>query len=57
MEIAMRLVYRFWRNETGSTLIEYALIGGFISAALILTFSAIGSKVNHMMSPIENGLG
>jgi Flp pilus assembly pilin Flp len=52
----MRLVTRFWRDESGSTLAEYAMIGGFISAALILTFNAIGSKVNHLLVPVSNGL-
>ena len=54
--MAMRLVLRFWRNEHGSTITEYALIGGFISVALIATFISIGSKVNHMFVPIDNAL-
>jgi pilus assembly protein Flp/PilA len=56
MEIAMRLVRRFWRNEQGATLLEYALIGAFISVGLILSFNAIGSKINGMMTPVANGL-
>ena len=52
----MRLVRRFWRNEQGATLLEYALIGAFISVGLILSFNAIGSKINGMMTPVANGL-
>jgi Flp pilus assembly pilin Flp len=52
----MRLVTRFWQDESGSTITEYALLGGFVSVALIVAFSAIGSKVNHMMTPISSGL-
>ena len=54
--MAMRLVLRFWRSEHGSTITEYALIGGFISVALIANFISIGSKVNHMFVPINNAL-
>jgi Flp pilus assembly pilin Flp len=54
--LAMRLMLRFWRNESGSTITEYALIGGFISVALLATFVSIGNKVNHMFVPIDNAL-
>jgi len=54
--MAMRLLLRFWRNERGSTITEYALIGGFISVALLATFVSIGNKVNHMFIPIDNAL-
>ncbi|WP_206605834.1 Flp family type IVb pilin [Rhodoblastus sphagnicola] len=54
--MAMRLLLRFWRDDTGSTITEYALIGGFISIGLILSFNAIGSKVNAMFIPVDNGL-
>jgi Flp pilus assembly pilin Flp len=54
--MAMRLLLQFWHNNEGSTITEYALIGGFISVALIATFNAIGSKVNHMFIPVSNGL-
>lgn len=56
MEMAMGLLTRFWRNEGGSTITEYALIAGFISVGLIAAFNGIGSKVNHMFVPISNGL-
>ncbi|MTV31427.1 Flp family type IVb pilin [Rhodoblastus acidophilus] len=52
----MRLMLRFWRNESGSTITEYALIGGFISVTLIATFVSIGQKVNLMFVPIDNAL-
>lgn len=54
--MAMRLMLRFWRDESGSTITEYALIGGFISVALLATFVSIGQKVNHMFVPIDNAL-
>lgn len=54
--MAMRLMLRFWRSESGSTITEYALIGGFISVALIATFVSIGQRVNHMFLPIDSAL-
>ncbi|MCW2317975.1 Flp pilus assembly protein, pilin Flp [Rhodoblastus acidophilus] len=52
----MRVLIRFWRDDSGSTITEYALIGGFISVGLIAAFNSIGAKVNSMFLPIDNGL-
>jgi Flp pilus assembly pilin Flp len=52
----MRLLLQFWRNEKGSTVTEYALIGGFISVTLIASFNSIGAKVAAMFVPLGNGL-
>lgn len=52
----MGFMLRFMRDEKGSTITEYALIGGFISAGLILAFIAIGARVNQMLVPVADGL-
>jgi pilus assembly protein Flp/PilA len=46
----MRLLVRFLSDDRGATAIEYALIGGLISIAIILGASALGSKLNVIYS-------
>jgi len=46
----------FLENESGATTIEYAVIAGIISAGLIGSFSAIGTKVGNKFLPVSNGL-
>ena len=54
--MAMSFMRRFMRNDKGSTITEYALIGGFISAGLILALIAIGARVDQMLGPAADGL-
>jgi pilus assembly protein Flp/PilA len=52
----MQLFRRFWRDQSGTTVIEYCVIASLVTVGLIAAFSSIGSKLNHMMQPVSNGL-
>jgi pilus assembly protein Flp/PilA len=52
----MRQLLRFWRNQRGTAVIEYCVIGGLITIGLIGAISAIGSKLNVMLTPVSNNL-
>ena len=43
----------FARNESGSTAIEYALIGTLISIAIIVSLTAIGSNIKTMFEHVQ----
>ncbi len=40
--------------KAGQGLIEYALIGGFISIAATLILTGIGGEVNEMLTSVSN---
>jgi pilus assembly protein Flp/PilA len=50
------MLQRFWRNESGATAIEYALIGGIVSIAIIAGASLVGSNLARTFTNIGNGL-
>jgi pilus assembly protein Flp/PilA len=52
----MRWLRLFWRDRAGATALEYALIGGMISAGLIAAFGAIGTQVANKFPSISNAL-
>jgi pilus assembly protein Flp/PilA len=47
---------RFWRDETGATAIEYALIAVFIALAIVAGFTAVGPKITDKVAIAANGL-
>jgi pilus assembly protein Flp/PilA len=52
----MAVLLRFLRDESGTTAMEYAFIAGIVSVGLIISFNAIGSKLNVKFIPVSNGL-
>ena len=53
----MRMILAFLKAESGATSIEYAMIAGFISIAIVAGATAIGTKLNaKYYSPVANGL-
>ena len=52
----MRQILNFLADESGATAIEYAFIAGIVSAGLIASFGAIGTKVASKFTPVSNGL-
>lgn len=53
----MLLIRRFMRCSQGATAIEYCLIATFISIAVIVGATAIGTKLNsHFFTLVSNGL-
>ena len=47
------LVTQLAKDESGATSIEYALIGGLISIAIVVGATALGSKLNVMFAAIS----
>ena len=47
------LINRFVREEDGQDVIEYALLGAFISVVAWLTMQAIGQDVQVMYSNVD----
>lgn len=50
-QIKRRLSF-FIRNESGATAIEYGLIAGIVSVAIILSFAAFGDDLAALMATI-----
>ncbi|MGE7369731.1 Flp family type IVb pilin [Neorhizobium sp. NPDC001467] len=50
----MRLIRAFLCDESGATAIEYALIGGLISIAVISGASALGNGVGNLFGYVTN---
>lgn len=43
------------RDERGATVIEYALIAGLISIAIVVGATSIGQSVNSMFASVKAG--
>ena len=52
----MRLLTKFWRDETGATAIEYGLIAAGIALAIIAAVNGLGAKLNSKFSSINSSL-
>jgi pilus assembly protein Flp/PilA len=50
-------VLKFVREEEGLTIVEYAVAGGLISAAVVVAFTALGGRVNTIIRAITTALG
>lgn len=49
-----RLAGRFWRNEAATTAIEYSLIAGGISVAIVVVVATLGTNVTNLFVTISN---
>jgi pilus assembly protein Flp/PilA len=52
----MRLILKFWRDETGATAIEYGLIAAGIALAIITVVNGLGTKLNSKFTSINTSL-
>ncbi len=52
----MKTFRAFWGDESGSTAMEYALIGGLISIIIVGSATAIGTKLSAKFTPISGNL-
>ena len=52
----MKLLSRFWTDESGATAIEYGLIAAGISIAIIVTVNGLGTNLNTMFTSVNNSL-
>jgi len=51
-----RSARRFFRDESGATAIEYALIASLIAVVIITAVSTVGTKVSNTFNEIGNAL-
>ena len=47
------LIARFVRDEQGQDLIEYALLAGFISLAVVTAVTAVGTSLDGLYDNVE----
>ena len=52
----VRLLTKFWRDETGATAIEYGLIAAGIALAIISAVNGLGTKLNTKFTAINTSL-
>jgi len=50
-------VMKFVEDEDGLTIVEYAVAGGLITAAVVAAFTALGGRVNTIIRAITTSLG
>lgn len=50
----MRLIRSFLCDESGATVIEYALIGSLISIAIISGATALGNGIGNLFGGVTN---
>ena len=52
----MKKVFRFLKEEEGVTAIEYGLIAALIAIAIVVTVTAVGTKLNSTFTSVSNSL-
>ncbi len=52
----MRLILKFWRDETGATAIEYGLIAAGISLAIISVINGLGTRLSSKFASVNTSL-
>jgi pilus assembly protein Flp/PilA len=48
---------RFWKDESGATAIEYALIGALISVSVVTGATMLGTTLNAKFDSIATTVG
>jgi pilus assembly protein Flp/PilA len=52
----MQIIFKFLKDETAATAIEYGLIAAGISLAIIAVVNGLGSKLNTKFTAINTSL-
>ncbi len=50
------LAARFWRDQSGATAIEYALIASGIAVAIATTVMSLGTTVNGLYTDVATAM-
>jgi len=50
-------LFRFLRDDSGATAIEYAIIAGGVAGAIIIAVSTVGGKVLDLFTSVANAFG
>jgi pilus assembly protein Flp/PilA len=51
------LLARFIREDEGQDLIEYALLAGLITTAVVATISLVGTRVLELFTALNTAIG
>lgn len=51
-----RAVLKFAKDEDGLTIVEYAVAGGLITAAVVATFGLLGDEIDLVLNDILTAL-
>jgi pilus assembly protein Flp/PilA len=51
----LRTALRFLKNRSGATVIEYCIIAGIVSVAVVGGASAIGTNTNNSFTAVQAG--
>lgn len=52
----IRICARFLKDESAVTAVEYALIGGFIALAIIVSISTLGGRLSIKYNTVASDL-
>jgi pilus assembly protein Flp/PilA len=52
----LQLLNRFYKDQSGATVIEYGLIAAGISIVIIATVQALGGSLNATFTTVSNAL-
>ena len=55
-QFALQTVEKFWSDESGQTLVEYALLVNLLTLVLLLTLSIMGRRLSSTFSNVTNAL-
>ena len=50
------MLSKFFKDESGATAIEYALIAGTLSIVILAAVQGVGVKLKTIFTSIQNGL-
>ena len=53
-KVMSAIVLRLFRDEQGQDLIEYALLAGFISLAVVTAVTNVGTSLNTLYETVES---
>jgi Flp pilus assembly pilin Flp len=53
---SIEMLKRFWQEEDGLEMVEWAMIGALIAAIILAAWGGIGTKVKNAMNRIGSGL-
>ncbi|MGF6489583.1 Flp family type IVb pilin [Pseudomonas frederiksbergensis] len=56
MQTIKASVVKFAKDEDGLTIVEYAVAGGLITVAVVVTFTALGGAVNTRITALCNAV-
>ena len=56
-KLMKNLIARFVREEEGQDLIEYALLAGLITTAVVATITLVGTRVLELFTALNTAIG